>query len=193
VRHQLWIAAVILAVAGCSAIKIETGRTAEEQAAVSSSQASELRRNWARSFDSATETSKAALLKQHIDTTSARLVYIGRQFAREWDNGNRGRGAAIPAADFQRVIENSLAKDRPILQAWEDNLEYGWDWVRDSSRFDSRVKGLFGEMVDQYYDVSGVVLFPKGDVETYTADLDRVQDNTESLSRELAGELERYR
>ncbi len=192
-RHLLFIVAVVLAAAGCSAIKIETGRTAEEQTAASSTQASELRRAWARNFDSAAELTKAALLKQHIDSSAARLVYIGRQFAREWDNGNRGRAQVIPAADFQQVIENSVAKDRPILQAWEDNLEYGWDWVRDSSRFDSRVIGLFGEMVDQYYDVYNVVFYPKADVETYVADLDRSQDATESLSRELAEELERYR
>mgnify|MGYP000968223641 CR=1 FL=1 len=192
-RYLFCLAALLIVTAGCGSIKIETGRTAEEETIVRASEASELRRTWARSFDSAAEFDKAALLKQHIDSVSARLVYIGRQFAREWDNGNRGRGQVIPAADFQRIIENSVAKDRPILQAWEDNLEYGWEWVRDSSRFDSRVQGLFGEMVQQYYDVYNVVFYPRSDEKAYGAELDRAQDATESLSRQLARELDRYR
>ncbi|HQL23884.1 MAG TPA: hypothetical protein PKY95_05645 [candidate division Zixibacteria bacterium] len=194
-RRQGLLAAIltVLAVtaAGCGAVRIETGATPEEETARSESQASALRRTWAQTFDQADRLRRADLLKTHLDSTSARLILVGRQFAGEWRDGNRGRGQVIPAEEFRRVIDNSIAKDRPILQAWEDNLEYGWEWVRDSSRFDSGRIGLFEEFVRHYYDVYSAVFLPQADAETYVAEIDRMEAATRKLSEELARELSR--
>lgn len=193
-RWMVVMATAAIIAAGCSSIRIETGQTPEEAAAGAESQASEVRRTFARAFDGATgEQVKAAMLKQLIDTSAARLITVGRSFAREWEAGNEGRGQVISADDFRQIIQNSIAKDQPILQAWEDNIEYGWEYVRDSSRFDERVKGKMRDLVDQYYGVYSAVFYPKTDVVEYREELYRVEEETWSVSRELQELLERSR
>ena len=192
-RARMALTAVALAsvLAGCSAVSIETGSTPEEVTARADRRASSLRSTWARGFDQADEIAKADLLKRHIDSSAARFFYLGRQFAYEWERGNDGRGQPIPAEEMRQVIENSIAREEPILRAWEDNLEYGWAYVRDSSRFDDPVKNLFGDMVDHYYRVYSVVFFPIDDVREYRASIDEAEDEMLDLSRDLAFHLRR--
>lgn len=174
-------------------MKIETGATPEQEVAASETRAREARSTWARNFNSATELGKADLLKRHIDTSAARFLYIGDQFAREWRKGNEGRGQTIPASEFRDVIDNSIAKDRALLTAWEDNMEYAWEWVRDSSSFDDYTINLFSEMVDHYYEVYSRAFYPQEDVETYVDQMNRAEIRMEDLSRDLASALNRYR
>lgn len=184
---------LVLANVGCAGIKVETGRTADEEVAASETQASDMRRNFAQAFDAANEINRALLLKQHIDTVCSRLVSIGQQFAGEWRNGNQGRGQEIPADEMRQVIDNSITRDKPILKAWEDNLEYGWEYVRDSSRFDDQVIRVFDSMVQQYYSTYSAVFFPDSDVVEYSGGLDRVDIEMKNLSRDLDLALGRYR
>ena len=179
--------------AGCSAVSIETGATPEEEIATSEVRAREARSIWARNFNAASEYGKAALLRHHIDSTAARFLYVGNQFADEWEKGNQGRGQSIPAEEMREVIDNTLAKDRPMIIAWEENMEYGWEWVRDSSRFDNHTLELFSRMVDHYYDCYSVAFFPREDVSIYREELYQAEVRLQNLSRDLGVELEQYR
>jgi len=195
-RRVLWTAALavtIASAAGCGAVRIETGATPEEKKATATGRAREVRSSFAAGFDRLDELGRADMLKTHIDSSSSRLVNMGRHFASEWRRGNDGRGSVIPADEMRRVFENSTAADQPIFKAWEDNMEYGWSYIQDSSRFDDRAVGLFGDLVDQYYGVYSAVMYPTGTAGDYESAIDRAEADIRANSRDLTAELQKYR
>ncbi len=185
--------ALLAVIIGCSSIHIESGNTPEERTAVSERQARDSKATWAHDFSLASDITKADLLKTHIDSTSERLFALAAQFASEWRKGNQGRGQVIAADEMQQVLDNTIAPQKPVLKAWEDNMEYGWEWVRDSSRFDQSVIDLYGKMVDGYYEAYSGVFYPQSDVETYEERNAQAQSSMRGLSSELERELRRYR
>ncbi len=152
-----------------------------------------MRRTFIAAFDRATELARFELLKQQVDTTSARLIYIGRQFADEWRKGNAGRGQTIPPDQMRQVIGNTVRPDQPLIDAWETNIEYGLRWVQDSASFDDRTIRLTKDLVDHFYVVQSTVLFPTEDVTAYESTIDNVESRLLSLSRDLEISLDNYR
>jgi hypothetical protein len=80
-----------------------------------------------------------------------------------------------------------------MILAWEDNMEYGWEWVRDSSSFDQYTTDLFSQMVDHYYEIYSIVFFPQADVESYVNRMNEAETRLLNLSQNLSSALERYR
>jgi len=191
--HIVLLLSGLLMLGACSSIKIETGATPEEKGAVADRQASDLRTTWTANFSRASRYQKADLLKAHIDSTSERLYGLGGQFAREWRKGNEGRGQTIPADEMRQVFENSVASQRSILKAWEDNLEYGWEWVRDSGQFNQTMYDLYEQMVDEYYEAYSGVFYPESTVEAYEDRNAESQTRMRNLSDRLESELRRFR
>jgi len=174
---------------GCG-IKIETGQTTEEAVASSETKARDIRSRWARKLERSAQEDIGYLLKEHIDSTAVVLMNYGWKLAEKWHEGNRGRGELIPDHEMREIIDAWTYRERPILKAWEDNIEYAWDIIRDSGLYDQHQMKTIKEFIEQYYHVFSIVMYPNGTVESYEDNLRIIKRETESLSQSLRLELE---
>ncbi len=188
-RRVFLVLILLLLLSGCGSVRFETGQTTEEAIESSEVKAREIRANWARLVEISDEDELIKLVKQHIDSTTTRFINIGLQFADEWRNGNHGRSQAVPADEMRKLIQASIERERPILKAWEDNLEYGWQKIQENQSFSQPVRESMSELVDQYYTVYSVMMFPQTSVEVYERKLEETRSETESLSLYVATEL----
>lgn len=188
-KHFLSVLLVGLVVVGCG-VRIETGRTQEEAVASSESRARGIRSSWARRVDRAGLEEVAYLLQEYINSTAASLMKYGWRLEEKWQEGNTGRGEAILDTEMRKIIEAWTSGERPVLMAWEDNIEYAWGLIREKGHLDDRRLGAVREMVDQYYRVYSGIMFPSGTVDDYRNQLRTLESETESTSRMLSRELE---
>lgn len=187
--------AVLMAAAllvGCSAIKIETGQTQQEAVATSESQARRIRSEWADRLLSASPPEMVQLLVRHVDSVSARYVIYGFHVVDEWQQGNSGRGENVPDDEMRQVVDAWTKNQQPILTAWEDNLEYALQLIKESGFFDTGFLQMLQKLADQYYRVYSTVFYPAGDVERYETALHETQREIETLSDAVKDESARY-
>ena len=176
----------------CSAVKIETGQTHEEAVASAESEARRLRVEFAGQMQRATPPTQARIVIGHVDSTAARLSAFGFEVAREWRRGNAGRGSEVPDTEMRRVVNAWVDRQQPILSAWEDNLEYGLNGIKESRHFPAQFLELMERLADSYYELYSTVLFPSGSVDEYEDAVDRARRNVETVSRRCREELDRY-
>jgi hypothetical protein len=176
----------------CSSIKIETGRTPEEAVESAEVRAKQIRSDWANRFQQATPLEMARLVSHHVDSVSSWYVAFGFEVVKQWHEGNTGRGENVPDREMREVVAVWTEKQQPILAAYEDNLEYGLEQIKETGYFGQDFFDLLSEFADQYYKVYSAVFYPSGSVEEYEETLNRVKYETESLSIRLKTELDRY-
>ena len=179
-------------VVSCSAIKIETGQTQEEAVQSAEIRARQIRSDWANRFQQATPLEMGRLLTRHVDSVSARYVAYGFQVAAQWRDGNAGRGVNVPDREMREVVAAWTERQQPILMAYEDNLEYGLERVKETRYFGQDFLDLLAELVDQYYEVYSAVFYPSGTVEEYEETLNRVKGDMESISGRFKSQLDRH-
>lgn len=170
--------------AGCG-IKIQTGQTTEGAVDSSETKANEIRSHWARKLEHSTPKDFAYLLKMHIDSTANVLIKYGWKMAEKWHEGNTGRGEVIPDHEMRDLIESWIYSERPILKAWEDNIEYAWDLILESGLYPKRKTAAIKRLINQYYSVYSGVMYPSGTVEDYEDNLHSLRGEIESISRNL--------
>jgi len=180
----------VLVLSGC--VKIETGQTLEEATESNELRARQVRSQWANQLNAATPQETADLVKQHLDSVSAMYVRYGFKIVDEWHRGNEGRGKVIEAAEMRQVVDAWVAGQKPILDAYEHNLEFGLDKIKESRFFASETLTLFERFGEEFYAVRSVVFYPNRDVETYENKLIESQKLIESISLELGSELAKY-
>lgn len=180
----------LLLLAGC--VKIETGQTLEEATESNELRARQVRSQWANQLNAATPLETADLLKQHMDSVSAMYLRYGFKVTDEWRKGNEGRGKVIDAAEMRQVVDAWVAGQKPILDAYEHNMEFGLDKLRLSKFFAPETLALFDKFGEEFYEVRSVVFYPNRDVETYENKLLESQKQIETLSLELGSELAKY-
>ncbi|MBU8934688.1 MAG: hypothetical protein KOO62_11885 [candidate division Zixibacteria bacterium] len=178
-----------LVMVGCG-VRIETGQTNEEAVASSETRARGIRSNWARRVDNTAPGEVANLLRNYVDSTSGSLLDYGWRLEERWLEGNAGRGEAIPDNEIHEVIDSWIGRERPILKAWEDNIEYTWELIRQQAYYDERQMNAIQGVIDQYYSVYSGVMYPNGTVEDYGDWLRSLQIEMESVSQNLFRELE---
>ncbi len=176
---------------GCKAIKIESG--GQEAVALSEVKAKKIQVQWARQIENATPRETVLLLKQLIDTSAARLLYLGEQFAKEWRRGNVNRGEDIPDTRMREVIAATTERDIPIFQAWEDNIDFAWRKLKKSNEISDTIMDKINQMINQYDRVYSVVMFPNGTVRDYEDNIFSVAGEMQSLSRFLEADLGSFR
>jgi len=176
----------------CSAIKIETGQTHDEAVESAKEQAKQIRANWANRFQQATPQEMARLISRHVDTITARYIAYGFQVAAQWREGNEGRGMEVPDSEMREIVLVWTEKQQPILEAYEDNLEYGIERIKETGYFGEDFLNLLFELADQYYDVHSAVFYPNGTVEEYEKALTLVEHDMEVVSARYKAELDRY-
>lgn len=186
----LFVFLSVLLLAGC--VKIETGQTREEATESNELRARQVRSQWANQLNVATPLETADLLKQHMDSVSAMYLRYGFKVADEWRKGSEGRGKVVDAAEMRQVVDAWVAGQRPILDAYEHNMEYGMEQLRLAKFFAPETLTLFERFGKEFYEVRSVVFYPNSDVITYENKLLESQKRIETVSLELGSELAKY-
>ncbi|HEX2896554.1 MAG TPA: hypothetical protein VHP63_00705 [candidate division Zixibacteria bacterium] len=189
-KRLLFVSLSVLLLASC--VKIETGQTLEEATESNELRARQVRSQWANQLNAATPLETANLLKQHMDSVSAMYLRYGFKVVDEWHKGNEGRGKVIDAAEMRQVVDAWVAGQKPILDAYEHNLEFGLDQLRLSKFFAPETMAMFEKFGEEFYEVRSVVFYPNRDVETYENKLLESQKLIETASLELGSELAKY-
>lgn len=180
--------------AACSSVRIHTGPPTEKQATETSEERGRgLRSQWADQLGRAQAMDKIWMVRQFIDSTDALLIRIGRQIADQWNEGEIGRGRQIPASEMREVISASVSTDQPLLEAYDDMVDYGVQEVRRTNFFDQETINLLLDMRDHYDKTHGEVLYPGLDRPAYEDNLLTLTLEAERLSALLEQDLRRYR
>ncbi len=180
-----------LAVSTCG-LKIETGQTVDEATESNQQRASRIRSNWAEQLRNKPPMTMAGLVKTHIDSVSAMYLRYGYQIVDQWQQGNEGRGQPVDASEMRDVVNRWVVAEKPILKAYEDNLEYGLRLIRDSRHYDQSTMDLFDQFARAFYDCHSVIFYPNRNVETYENELIDTERRIRQLSQELDRKLRVY-
>jgi len=175
---------------GC--VKIETGGTVEEATESNEVRAKQIRSQWAEQIQSASPQDVAKLVKGEIDSVSAMYIRYGLKVADDWHHGNKSEGKDIEAVEMRRFVDGWVSTQKPILNAYEDNLEFGINRIQQSRVFRPETLGLLNQFIDQFYSNRSTVFYPNENADQYEAALVAAQRKTESLSRDLGQELDKY-
>lgn len=189
--YALVFAIGFLAVLSCG-LKIETGQTVDEATESNQQRASRIRANWAEQLRDKPPVTMAELVKTHIDSVSAMYLRYGYQIVDQWQQGNEGRGQPVDASEMREVVNMWVVTEKPILKAYEDNLEYGLRLVRDARHYDQSTMELFDQLARAYYDCHSVVFYPNNNVEVYEEKLIETERRISQLSEELDQRLRVY-
>ena len=187
-RSSPMVAAVcmFLWMTGCQGVKIRTGPTVETATESAEVQARQIRSEFHAGLQGAEPREMIQILKVYVDSVSAIYVRYGRTIADEWRKGNDARGEAIPASEMLQTVERWTTTQKPILDAYEDNIEFALQVIERSRAFDQSILRQTQEFADQLYRVRSAVFYPNGAVTDYEDALYEVSAETERMSRDMA-------
>jgi hypothetical protein len=184
-------ALTLLWFSGCESVKIRTGPTVETATESAEMQARKIRAEFHAGLVDAEPREMIQRLKVHVDSVSAVYVRYGRSIADEWRKGNDARGEQIPAAEMMETVKRWTATQKPILDAYEDNVEYALQEIERSRAFNQAVLRQTQEFADQLYRVRSAVFYPNGTVRDYEDALYDASAQTERMSRDMAQMIRR--
>ena len=177
----------------CSSIHIKTGPpTDTELTQESEDRGRQLRIKWSDQLQQASPVQQASMMRSMIDSTTAQFVRFGYQVLDMWRTESDRRGTQLTAKEVREAIERTNQFDMPLLDAYEDVLEFGVELVISGKFFDSQVKDKLMDYRNLYYDVYSAVFFPSGGLEEYERKLVDLEANTRQTSQLLGEELIRY-
>ncbi|MBN1211559.1 MAG: hypothetical protein JXA92_03200 [candidate division Zixibacteria bacterium] len=196
-RWHLWsgigILALFLIIIGISCVKIETGPESKEQRTETSElRARDFRVNWVNRFNPVPPVEKALLLKDLLDSVSVRYLRYGRRVADEWYQGNTGRGQPVPDTEMRQVVSTWNETEQPLLDAYEETVEYSIGKIKEAAFFDGEVIKLLRENIELFYEIRSGVFYPSGTLEDYEDRLDELTNRRTNQSENLDYELSRY-
>jgi hypothetical protein len=182
------------ALSACSSIHIKTGPpTDEETMQQSEEQGRRFRVTWTDRLQKAGPVDRTEMMRGLLDTTTSRYLGFGHQIADWWRDENDRRGAEIPVEQVRPVVERSSQFDLPLLDAYEDVLEYGVQSVVEEKFFDDTAEQALIQYRDYYLEVYSAVFFPNGSLEEFRLRLQTLEAERDGLTRELSGQIDRYR
>jgi hypothetical protein len=192
VRIALALGAAVLVVA-CSSVKIQTGPASDEEATQTSEMRGKgLRGEFKNRLDKAGPLEKIQLWTDFVDSTTVRYLRFGINIADQWRQGSEGRGQEVAAAEMQQLIDNSIAADRPMLESYDDIVDYGLAEIRQTYFVDKKTEALLTELRDHYYEVYGFAFIPNGTRSDYERGLEELRVSTEELANQVDIEIRRY-
>ncbi len=174
---------------GC--VKVETGATVEEATQSSEDTAGRIRREWASRIKQVSPPEAAALLVDHYDRVTALYLRYGQDMVEQWREGEQGRGQPIPATEMWEKIDQWTLTQRPILTAYDDNLEFAYRELSTSGLFNDDFLQMLRNLVDEYYVVYSAVFLPMGTVDEYEHRLEQVKYEAEGVGETYREGLER--
>ena len=174
----------MIAISGC--VKIETGATVEEATESNEVRAKQIRSQWADRLSRVNgDRERATILKEHIDSVSAVYIRYGFTVADEWRKGSQGREKEVEASEMRQVVDAWVKTQKPILMAYEDNMEYGIGLIRDSKSSEPiphEASGLLDSLLGQYYKTYSIVFYPNYNVDAYEEELLKAQERHRGFS-----------
>lgn len=173
----------LFATIGC--IKVDTSQTTEEATASSESRGSRLRTDWAKQMQNATPVQKVQLVQNYFVSTTAAYVEYGKNIVDQWLEGNAGRGTEIPDSEMRDIVDRSIAAQQPLLDAQEDNFNFGIEQIRLTGHFGRDMDDLLDRMLRHWDQVVSAVFVPSGVVEDYEGTIYDLSAKTERISDEL--------
>ncbi len=183
----------LLVLGACSAVHIQSGPpTQEERVERSSQQGSDLRSEWANRLAGVSPLKKVDMVKDFMDSVTTRYIRFGRQVAQQWRDVADEQQREVSAEEMRRAVEAGTETDRPVLDAYDDMVDYGISEVRQDSYLDGNTENLLLEYRDLYDAVRGQVFIPNGTREAYEDNLYRIENELAKLSRHLEEDLQGY-
>lgn len=195
-RRSYFVSALVMIgfLAGCSSIRIQTGPPTDEEATQQSEDMGRrFKTDWADRLQKATPLQQADMMRVFMDSTTARFLRFGRQVDDWWRDQSEKRGAQVPVQEVRTSVERSSQLDVPLLEAYEDILEFGISLIRDEKFFDPAAEQKLVEYRDLYLDVYSSVFYPNGTREDFDMKLQNLETQTQRTSQELAERLQQYR
>ena len=179
---------------GLACVKIETGpETGEQSRETSELRARDFRVNWANRFSASSPFKKAVLLKDLIDSVSVQYIRYGYRVVDEWQQGNTGRGTVIADSEMREVVTRWNEDEQPVIEAYEEVMEYSLNEIKRTNHFDSGVIQLLEQNIEHFYKINSGVFLPSGTVDDYEFRLEELRVEQEDLSSRLAEKLVKYR
>jgi len=195
-RRAVRIAAafgVVILVAACSSVKIQTGPAGEAEAAESSElRGKGLRAEYKNRLDQAGPIEKVQLWTDFVDSVTVWYLRTGSNIADQWRQGSEGRGQEVPVEEMRQVVSNSIASDLPLLESYDDIVDYGLAEIQRTDFVDDTTDSLLNELRDHYYDVYGYVFLPNGTRSDYEHGLEDLRLSTEELAGQVDRDIRRY-
>lgn len=192
-RNLIIVICLAAALTGCRSIKIHTGPPTDEEATQESAdRGRQIRIEWANRLRTASVPEKASLMRTLVDSTSALYIRYGFRVANMWRDESDRRGVEVPVADIRQMVEVSNQTEEPILEAFEDVLEYGIAEILESRYFEPDFEAMLTGFRDHFLQVRSAVFYPNGSREDFELRLHTLRTRTEELSLELAEKLRRF-
>jgi len=183
----------LLTFSACSSINIKTGPPTDvELTQQSEDRGRDFRIRWSDQLQQASPVQQATMMRSMLDSTTAQFVRFGYQVLDMWRTESADRGVQLTPDEVRAAIEQANQFDLPLLEAYEDVLEFGIDLIVSGSFFDSPAKDRFTEYRNLYYDVYNAVFYPKGALEDYGRLLQDTEVQISQVSEACGEELSRY-
>ena len=193
-RCGLGIFALLLPLIFSACVNIETGPESKEQRTETSElRARDFRVSWVNRFNPAPPIEKAILLKSLLDSVSVRYLNYGDRVADEWNRGNIGRGEPVPDTEMRQVVSAWNETEQPLLDAYEETVEYSIGKIKEAAFFDGEVVELFQENIELFYEIRSGIFYPAGTIKDYDYRLEDLKRRRAESSEKLEYELSRYR
>lgn len=179
-----------LLAAGCG-VKVTTGQSAEEASLVNEERARAMKSQFAEQFLDLRPSAQGDMLIDYFRRVGGGLVQFGRDISNQWRQGEQGRGETIEASEMREQVRRWTTSEKPILRAWEENLEFGLRRLREQHYYGERAMTSLREMVDYYYDAYSEVVFPNGTREEYESTLYDIENQIDELADDAGWAVER--
>ncbi|RKX23568.1 MAG: hypothetical protein DRP45_10280 [Candidatus Zixiibacteriota bacterium] len=115
---------------GCQSIHIQAGPSSREESEQKSAERGKgLRSEFADRLSNAAPLEKAHILRTFIDSVTAGHFRYGSRIAQQWHQSNVQAGHEVPDSEIRQMVENSLSAEQPILESYDDIVDYGIEEV----------------------------------------------------------------
>jgi hypothetical protein len=190
------LAGLLLAgvIAGCSSVHIQTGPpTDAELTEQTEDSGRRFVATWAGRLQNASPLQQADMLRFFIDSTTARYLRFGEQINGTWRDEGKRRGSQVPVEEIRAMVERSTQVDLPMLEAYEEVLEYGVTLIKETRSLDSGIEGELVAYRDLYIEIYSGVFYPNGSREEYENLMQSLGVRAQEMSRELETSLNKLR
>jgi hypothetical protein len=183
-RRAVWLAtAILIGASVVSCVKIETGQTADEAKQSAEVQAGNIRADWAKKMQGASEPQIAALIADHFNYVTAQYFNFSNELIKRWEDGESGRGQPISGTEMRKFVTAWTGSQQPVLTAFDDNLEYSYSQLKQGHYYSEAFMAQVKDLVDEYYEVYSVVFLPNGTLDDYRY---KVEQERYKASNQLA-------
>ncbi|MFQ5454376.1 MAG: hypothetical protein ACE5D6_09350 [Candidatus Zixiibacteriota bacterium] len=189
---KLVICSLLPVIISLGCVNIKTEQSSEELLRSSERRASHIRRSWAQKLKQASPVDMVMLLLDHYDFVTNQYIDFGYDNVERWKEGESGRDEKISGNEMRTYIDQWITIQKPVLTAYDDNFEYAYEQIKHAGYFRSDFLELLLKLLDNYYLVYSVTMFPKGSPNDYAYQLEKTKYEKEIIADQLKEAVEKY-